>query len=84
MSQDKPEIVYPCEWAYRIIGLAEEPIKNVVASVVGERNYTLKSSNQSSSGKFVSMALEMIVDSEEERVSIYESIKASDDVKMVL
>jgi uncharacterized protein len=84
MSEQKPEITYPCSWGYRVIGTEAAPMKNAIESVVASKKYKLKDSNKSSGGKYISMALSLIVDSEEERLSIYESLKASDEIKMVL
>jgi len=84
MAHDKPEILYPTQWHYRIIGTTEEPIRNVIDSVMGGKNYNVALSNQSSGGKYLSFLLTTVVDSEEERVSIFESLKASDEIKMVL
>ncbi len=84
MADDKPEILYPSEWHYRIIGTAEEPIRNVIESVMGNKKYKVTASNQSSGGKYLSFLLTTIVDSEVERVSIFESIRSSEDIKMVL
>ncbi len=84
MSEQKPEITYPCSWGYRVIGTEASPMKNAIESVVSAKKYKLKDSNTSSGGKYVSMALSLVVDSEEERLSIYESLKASDEIRMVL
>ena len=84
MSEQKPEITYPCSWGYRVIGTEAAPMKNAIESVVSQKKYKLKDSNKSSGGKYVSMALSLVVDSEEERLSIYESLKASDEIRMVL
>ncbi len=84
MEQEKPDITYPCQWSYRIIGTHEAPIKNSVEALVTDKKYKLVSSNTSSSGKYVSMALSLIVDTEEERLSLFNALKANDEIKMVL
>jgi uncharacterized protein len=84
MSEPKPEINYPCSWAYRVIGTDAVPMKNAIESIVSKKRYELKDSNQSSGGKYTSMALSLVVDSEEERLSIFDSLKASDEIRMVL
>ncbi len=75
MQQEKPDITYPCQWSYRIIGTDEAPIKNSVEALVTSKNYKLESSNKSSSGKYVSMALSLIVDTEDERLTIFNALK---------
>ncbi len=84
MAEQKPEITYPCEWPYRIIGTSEVPIRNSVSSILGDKNYTLVASKKSSGGKYISFALSLIVDSEEERLEIFEELKMSNEIKMVL
>lgn len=84
MNQNKPEILYPCEWHYRIIGAVEETLRKVVESVTLGKKYTLVSSNQSSGGKYLSLQLSVIVNNEEERIAIFNALKASPDIKMVL
>lgn len=84
MADDRPDIVYPTQWLYRIIGTSENPIRNVIESVMQNKSYSATLSNQSSGGKYLSILLTTIVDSEAERVEIFESLKASDEIKMVL
>ncbi len=84
MAEQKPEITYPCQWAYRVIGMSEEPLRNTIESILVGKKYSLKASNSSSGGKYLALALELVVDSEAERLDIFDSLKASDEVKMVL
>jgi len=84
MEQEKADINYPCQWSYRIIGTDETPIKNSVAALITDKKYTLTSSNKSSGGKYVSMVLSLIVDNEDQRVSLFDALKANNEIKMVL
>ena len=84
MSQESPEITYPCEWGYRVIGTTEEPMRNSIASILGDKNYSISRSNVSKGGKYLSLSLTLVVDSEVERIEIYESLKANGEIKMVL
>lgn len=84
MAEEKADITYPCEWGYRIIGTDKESMKSCVSSLVKEKEYSLKESNQSSSGKYTSLILSLIVESEEERVSLFNALKADEQIKMVL
>ena len=80
----KLELEYPCTWTYKIITEHADHTKEAVIDVVCERIHNLKHSNKSSTGKYVSMNLELLVQNEDDRNFIYEALKAHQKVKMVL
>jgi len=80
----KLELEYPCNWSYKVITQHEDHTKEAVLDVISERIHTLKYSNNSKSGKYVSMNLELLVQNEEDRNFIYEALKAHQKIKMVL
>jgi len=80
----KPEIRYPCEWEYKIIGAGEDLIREAIRDVVQERTCVVSFSNRSRQGKYVCLNLELIVLNEGDRTSIYESLKEHPSVRMVL
>ena len=80
----KLELDYPCSWCYKVIANSEGDIKGALSDVILEKPHTLKSSNQSKGGKFVSMNLDLIVDNEDERDFIFRALKAHQNIKMVL
>jgi putative lipoic acid-binding regulatory protein len=49
-----------------------------------EKPHTLKLSNASKNGKYVSMNLDLIITNEDERTFIYEALKNHQNIKMVL
>ena len=81
---EKPEINYPCQWTYKVIGLNEELVKQAVAEVCQGKVHTLKHSMNSSQGKYVSFSLIIVVSSDEERRSFFDSLKSHENLKMVL
>lgn len=81
---EKPEIIYPCNWSYRIVGSSEEEIREALLSILKDKFYALELSNTSGKGTYVSMKLTAEVASEAERVTLFETIKALPFVKMVL
>lgn len=83
-EQPKLELDYPCNWKYKIITEHENHTKEAVLQIINERLHTLTHSNNSKSGKYISMNLELLVHNEEDRNFIYESLKAHQKVKMVL
>ena len=80
----KPEINYPCSWQYKIIGESATVITQLVADHVYEKDYTLTRSNVSRSGRYISMSLELIVQSEERRLELYRLLAEDSTVKVVL
>jgi len=83
-SKEKLELEYPCNWTYKVIGREREVLEKAVRDVVCERTHSLVHSNQSCSGKYLSMNLDLLVHNEEDRNFIYEALKAHQNIKMVL
>ncbi len=82
--QAKPNIDYPCPWLFKVIGFAPEEIEKAIAEVLGDADVKISASKVSSSGKYHSLNLEMVVASEEERDAVYENLSAHDSIKVVL
>ena len=80
----KPQIDYPCEWQYKIIGESATVITQLVADRVHEKDYSLTRSNVSSGGRYVSMSLELVVDSEERRLELYRVLAEDSSIKVVM
>jgi len=83
-SCDRPEIEYPCEWGYKLIGRDKTKLEACIFDVVGERAYTSKSGNSSSKGKFHTLNMRCKVESEEDRNKIFKAFSEHEDVKMVI
>ncbi|MDJ0523622.1 MAG: DUF493 domain-containing protein [Planctomycetota bacterium] len=79
-----PEIEYPCDWSYRIVGTSEERIRALVARLAGDSRHELKPSRASSSGRYVSFHLTLLVRDEEHRVSTFHALAADESVRYVL
>lgn len=83
-NQEKLVLEYPCNWCYKVIGYEQEHIHHAVKEIILEKPHTLKLSNASKTGKYISMNLDLIIMNEEERVFIYEALKQHQNIKMVL
>ena len=80
----KPDINYPCDWHYKVIGSnVDEMIKAIELAVAG-MDYKISSSNVSSKGNYFSLNLKVFVTSEVIRDIIFAKLKANEFVKMVL
>lgn len=82
LPPDRPLIDYPCEWEYRVIGTDAVEIRSLVASIVGDRRHSLREGNRS--GKFLSLVLELVVETEEQRDGIYRQLSQHAAVRIVL
>ena len=83
-DKDAPQIEYPCEWKYKIIGEDLENMLNTIDDVIEGLEADLSPSNISTKGKYYSLNLKVYVKSEEQRNSIYHSLKLCPSIKIVL
>ena len=83
-AKKKPELEYPCNWCYKVIGNSYEELESATKEVLGDREHTLSASNKSKNGKYTSANLDMLVHNDDERQAIYEELKKHKNVKMVL
>jgi len=84
VPQDTPNIEYPCRWEYRIIGASEDGLRAAAVAVAGELDYSLHAANVSSRGRYLSLRLEVLVHNDRMRVSLFEQLRAREEVMMVL
>jgi putative lipoic acid-binding regulatory protein len=80
----KPQLNYPCQWIYKVIGSDREKLHEALLQIVSDESCCISFSNSSRTGKYHCLNLEVTVQSEEERNSIYMSLKAHPQVKIVL
>ena len=80
----RPEIDYPTTWSYQVIGSDEALVRAAVASVVLEREHSLRLTNTSRTGKYISLRLELTVADEDDRLAVFEALAAHAHVRIVL
>ncbi len=80
----KPDIDYPCNWNYKIIGTDVDEMIKVIEDAAEGMEYKISSSNVSSKGKYFSLNLQVFVSSETIRDIIFAKLESSEFVKMVL
>ena len=80
----KLELEYPVSWQYKIIGNHAENMKKQALDILKEKPFSLNPSKTSSGEKFVSLTLEVLVFSDEERLYIYEELRRSENIMYVL
>jgi len=80
----KPEIQYPCNWEYKIIGSDVDKILSAIEKAAGGMDYTVKPSNVSRNNKYFSINVTIKVPNEVTRDIIYTSLVKNEDIKFVL
>jgi uncharacterized protein len=80
----KPVIEYPCPWEYRIIGSDPDQMRAAVGEVLDGRDHTLREANHSRSGRWLSMSLELVVHSEEDRNDLHRALTGHRWIRMAL
>lgn len=83
-SPEQPEIEYPCIWTYTVIGEDCSLLKDCIISACAPLAVEITHSRASSKGKYHSLHAEIEVPSEEIRLRIYQKLKASLAVKIIL
>ncbi len=83
-SPEQPEIEYPCTWAYTVIGEDCSLLKDAIVSACAPLAVRISHSRVSSKGKYHSLHAEIEVPSEEIRLRIYQTLKASLAIKIIL
>jgi putative lipoic acid-binding regulatory protein len=79
---EKNDITYPRSWSYRVIGLNKDDMTRDIKIIMASRKYALEDANKK--GKYISLHLELIVSSEDERNGTFAALKGCDSVTMVL
>ena len=80
----KPEITYPCAWEYRIIGKDHTALTGCVKEIMGDKHHILTLSNQSTKGTFVSLSLTLTVESEQERLGLFQNLSGAREILYIL
>jgi putative lipoic acid-binding regulatory protein len=83
-QSDKPDIDYPCRWAYKVIGLDEAMLRGTIAGILPDRPYRITVSHSSKTGKYICLNLLTEVSDEENRIATYEALQNHPAVKIVL
>jgi len=80
----KAKIDYPCVWQYKVIGMKREAMRAAISEHLGDAPYSLADSRASSGGKYISLTLELSVNSDYHRLRLYQVLGDHPDIKVVL
>lgn len=78
------KIEYPIEWKYKVIGKDRDILIQTIDRVLDNREYRLQNSKTSSKGKYISLQVSTIVQSEEERNTIFQNLQKEKDIFFVI
>ncbi|NID07301.1 DUF493 domain-containing protein [Helicobacter pylori] len=83
-DSEKPTIIYPCVWDYRVIMTTKDTsvLKELLETY--QRPFKLEFKNTSKNAKFYSFNVSMEVSSESERNEIFQKISQLDGVVQTL
>lgn len=87
MTNDKKrkvQLEYPCPWVYKIIGSDENEMRLAVAEIIRDRNYKISHSRSSDTAKYHCLNVELSIESDSHRTTLYEALKSHRAVKIVL
>jgi uncharacterized protein len=83
-TPDRPEIIYPCSWTYKVIGEDCAQLREIIIAACFPHTVLVSHSHSSSTGKYHSVNAELVVPDEMARLRIYENLKNNSAVKIVL
>lgn len=87
MSENKEQklhLEYPCLWIYKVIGMDQDAMKSAITEIIQDRPCRISLSRQSETAKYISLNVELTVESESHRTALYEALKEHRSIKLVL
>ena len=78
------QISYPAQWKYKIIGKNEDHLKVAIGEILEQKDHEVAYSNASKNSKYLSLQISLTVESESERVQIFETFKYHEHIDFVL
>jgi len=83
-TKEKPQIEYPTQWGFKIIGRNKDALLACIKEVMGDKEHLCSLGNTSRTGKFTTYNASCIVESKEERDRIFKYFQEHIEVQMVL
>jgi uncharacterized protein len=83
-KEQKLQLEYPCAWIYKIIGVDQDAMKAAVLEIIQDRACSINLSRSSENAKYQCLNVEVTVESESHRQTIYESLNSHRAIKIVL
>jgi len=84
LNEKKLKLEYPCKWCYKIVIDKNDDAKKISKEVLANKNHNISESKTSKKGKFKSYNVDLTIESEKERLDLYNKFKNHKDVIMVI
>ena len=84
LNKKRPDIDYPTEWQYKIIGADVDEMLSAVEESIKGLDYQVTPSNVSSNQKYFSLNISLIVPSEIVRDIIFQKLSNHPAIKFVI
>ena len=81
---DHPNIEYPCQWSYRVIGTSEYELRQAASECIDVPEVDISLSNHSAKGTYISLNIAVQVQSELMRDCFFMALKDHPAVKFIL
>ncbi len=78
------DLSYPRVWTYKVFGRDEEALRRAITAVVGALEHRVEASNRSRTGKYVSLGVDVTVNTDEERLAIFRALHDHAEIMYVL
>ena len=79
-----PDIDYPTDWIYRVIGEDEAAMRDAIAGIAGTAEHRVEAGNVSGGGRYRSLRVTVAVTDETHRVGIFRALGRHDSIRVVL
>ena len=84
MPEPLQGLTYPRPWTYQVIGRAEAALREAVAAVVGRECCTVAPGRVSRNGTYVSLRVDCVVQTEQERNALFAALRSHPATVFVL
>jgi putative lipoic acid-binding regulatory protein len=84
ITHRKPDIDYPCEWEYTVIGADEARLREIIFTACAPLVPAITHSRTSRRGSYCSLNATVRVDDEQQRDAIFSRLQGYPEVKMVI
>lgn len=84
LRDEELEVSYPTSWGYRVIGEDERKLRRAVQRALRKMDYRIREGHESRSGKYVSIHVQAVIWSDEQRRDRFWALANHDDVKFVI
>ena len=83
-NSKRPEIHYPTNWQYKVIGTNLDEMISAIEEAAGNLKYEITPSNISENSKYYSVNFSVFIGSESIRDNIYQKLSSNEYIKIIM